>query len=366
MPKQAKEAAIAAGILKRRRKVLRRSLLSLGLAAVFLTAVILIDCFVFPLKYIWSLTVQADVSRRKEGELRVHILDAGQGDCTLIEFPDGSTMLIDGGTDELYWERSMLGYCFALGIERFDAVMLTHVHSDHAGGLDEALDCFGADTVYVPYCSDDSVNAVYAEFMQSLEKSGAEAVVSQMYQTILPKEGEYRYFGMLLAPFSPQIDESAYNAAGYPYDSEAANDASAVLYVEYAGRNILFTGDASAKVEERLVEDFIATDGAAFAVEAEMPWGRETIMPRLQQLDFLKAGHHGGSSASSAMLAGYSSPERVFFSCGAGNAYGHPSLDTIAMFEEYSPGVQFYRTDELGTIVLTIRANGEYSIEAQS
>ena len=56
----------------------------------------------------WKYYVKKpDVVKRADGELRVHFLDVGQGDCTLIELPDGKVALIDGGDSTQQTEKSL-------------------------------------------------------------------------------------------------------------------------------------------------------------------------------------------------------------------------------------------------------------------
>ncbi len=83
------------------------------------------------------------------GALVVTFLDIGQGDCTLIETPDGKAILVDGGegripdADELYpsdaGTRVVLPVLKKKGIRTLDLVIATHPHSDHIGGLLEVL-----------------------------------------------------------------------------------------------------------------------------------------------------------------------------------------------------------------------------------
>ncbi len=334
----------------------------MAMAAVFLAAAIVIDRFVFPLPYVWALTEQPELAERQAGEMRIHFLDAGQGDCTLIEFPDGKTMMIDGGDGTESGTRKILGYCFALGIKGFDYLLLTHTDSDHAGGLDDVLRCFGAKKVFVPYTEDENVNAAYASFAKALKDTGADTEISHTLQTIVSEDSDCFYYGMWLSPFSPEIDGSFYNGQDGVSDSEAVNDTSAVVYFEYAGRRLLLTGDASERVENKIVDDYKATDGVIFELEAKTDRGSVVMAPRLENLDFLKAGHHGSSSSTGEKLAQYCQPAEIFISCGAGNTYGHPNLTPITNLEGAFPDAEFYRTDEMGNILLTIERDGSYEI----
>ena len=82
------------------------------------------------------------------GNLRVCVLDVGQGDCIVVETPSGRTMVIDGGgvNDETrpedgadVGERVVVPYLHMRGINRIDLLILTHPHGDHVGGLPAVL-----------------------------------------------------------------------------------------------------------------------------------------------------------------------------------------------------------------------------------
>ena len=96
-----KSVIAAAGAVfrgEKRQKNIFRAAFVLLLAAV-IGALVCVDLFVFPLEYIWAVAYEPDISPRGEGELRVHFIGVGQGDCTLVEFPDGKTMIVDGGDE---------------------------------------------------------------------------------------------------------------------------------------------------------------------------------------------------------------------------------------------------------------------------
>lgn len=340
---------------KRKRNIFRAAC-ALVLAAV-IVALICIDLFAFPLEYFWAFAYEPAVAPRGEGELRVHFVDVGQGDCTVVEFPDGKTMIVDGGDEREETRMRVIGYCRALGIETFDAAVLTHTDSDHAGGLDDVLNCFGAKLVYSPFLDTREEGTAFAAFLGAAANAGAEVRLSQMFEAGISRTQENFYYWMMLSPFSPEIADAAAGS-----EEESTNDLSAVIYLEYAGRTLLLTGDASSAVEDRLADAYIATGGASFEREVTSPWGEVLLRPRLQELDFLKAGHHGSGNSTGEALVSLCRPQNLFISCGAGNGYGHPSLACIGNVLAASPEAEIYRTDELDSVMLTIGADGKYSV----
>lgn len=80
--------------------------------------------------------------------LRVHFIDVGQGDSTLVELPNGEKALIDGGTKSS--SESLVSYIKSLGIKKIDHVIGTHPHEDHIGGLPDVLKNFEVANVYLP------------------------------------------------------------------------------------------------------------------------------------------------------------------------------------------------------------------------
>ena len=96
----------------------------------------------------------------------------------------------------------------------------------------------------------------------------------------------------------------------------------------HGDNRFLFTGDAEAEEEEEIA------DGGS-----------------LQEVDVYKTGHHGSRTASSEKLLEAVSPEYAVISCGEGNTYGHPHAETLNSLR--AMGVQVFRTDEQGSIVLS-------------
>lgn len=323
-------------------------------AAAALIAVVLLDLFWMRLDFSAASRQTPALAARGAGEMRVHFIDVGQGDCTVIEFPDGKVMMVDGGDGSSAATGGILAYCRALGVDTFDCILLTHPDTDHAGGLAAVIENFGAERIYMPYMPGVQAQA-YRSFLDAAERSGAEIRISQLYEAVLSDEREQFYYAMILSPLSPLIESSYYTAA---------NDASAVLYVEYAGRRLLMSGDASAAVEAQLAEDFIVTGGAVFAFEAKTAWGSQLLAPDLAGIDFLKAPHHGGAGSTGEALLELCRPRMYFVSAGAGNSYFHPAHAAIGRVLAAVPEAQIYRTDELGSIMLTVSAGGEATVTA--
>ncbi len=291
-----------------------------------------------------------DVSKRKEGELRIHFLDVGQGDCALVEFPDGRTMMIDGGDGKAEHTKTILRYINALKIDTLDFLLLTHSDSDHCGGLAEIMEVKGAKTVYIPEIKDVNINREYAEFYASVAESDARIIYSERYLRIF-SEGEYPYSLVFLSPYR------AGNPGGSPYDKvnggdyteNDLNDTSAVVWLDYFGTSTLFCGDATSRIEETLIRD------------AELNFF-EDYGVRLDSTEILKVSHHGSATGTGEEFVKYLGVETAIISCGKDNLYGHPSAEVCDGLA--AAGSKVYRTDQSGNIMISVFPNGSYSATA--
>ena len=137
-----------AEIAKKRK---RRVQAAVGAAvAVAVAGLVVFSCFVPPETWKYRVS-KPKTTKRREGECRLHFLDVGQGDSTLIELPDGKTMLVDGGDADPAHTTYILRYIYSLGIKTLDYLVATHSDADHTGGLDKVTEIVGASTVYLPY-----------------------------------------------------------------------------------------------------------------------------------------------------------------------------------------------------------------------
>jgi|SRR6185437_652692 len=242
-------------------------------------------------------------------ELRVSVLDIGQGDSILLEGPTGIQMLVDGGpgrvvlgplTREMpFFDRSL------------DMVVETHPDKDHVGGLPSVFDRYRVSYFMEPGIPNDT-DAANAVIEAGRNEPGIVHVLARR--------------GMRIA-----LGGGAYADVLYPDRDPSkleTNNGSIVLHVVYGATSFMLTGDLPSENEDWL----IALDGEDGELKS----------------DVLKAGHHGSHySTDNAWLAAVH-PAMVAISAGKDNSYGHPAPDTIARIQ--NEGAEIYSTIQSGTL----------------
>lgn len=277
-----------------------------------------------------TLLPAARIAPRKEGEMRVHFLDVGEGDCTVVEFPDGDVLVVDAGEGTFEAENAVIRFLKGLHPSSV-SLLATHAALDHYGGFSELLNVFEATTVYTPPTAEPS--AAYERFLSGAESGGAEVVPLARYSVISRPSGAYC---VCVSPASS--------------GEEDGNDGSAVLFVSYGGVNLLLGADISAKQEEKLLTEYALLEGIFDSGEFRV---------RLEDTNVLKVSHHGSADASSEEWLSLLCPEAAIVTCGRGNGYSHPAAESMARLSEI--GAEIYRTDELGNITISI-LDGNFTI----
>jgi competence protein ComEC len=247
------------------------------------------------------------------GRLELHVLDVGQGDAIALRTPLRRWIVVDAGEA---WRSGDAGARLVAPFLRrrggeVAALVLTHPHRDHIGGVPSLLRLVPVAAVYdggFVYPSEG-----YEAVLTSARARGVSWRPAQAGDTLTIDGVRLR----ILGPDSL--------TARTAHD---ANDASVVVLAEFRGARILLTGDAERGEELMMVDRF----------------GDEL------RADVLKVGHHGSITSSSPVFLERVRPRLGIVSVGAGNDYGHPSAGVLAELD--ARGVHVLRTDEVGSVAV--------------
>jgi beta-lactamase superfamily II metal-dependent hydrolase len=257
-------------------------------------------------------------------EMRVAVLDIGEGDAILVISPNDWTMLVDGGNSRRDATEVILPYLWENGFDGLDVLVLTHPDADHVGGLPTVLRSITVGTVVAT--GQVHTTQVYAEFLRELQNARKE----QGTTVIQGAAG-------VEIPFDPDVELEVLGPSPEAIDYSEPNDASIVLRLTYGQVSVLLTGDAGFEQENWMVDQ-----------------GHDLYA------EILKVSHHGSRTGSSDDFLDSVEPEVALISCSADNQYGHPHDEVLDRLARH--GVEVYRTDLVGTIEVVIDG-GEYWVE---
>jgi competence protein ComEC len=269
---------------------------------------------------------------RPDGNLHVDFLDVGQGDSALLTFPDGATLLVDGGGrpgpfrqdaggdgDEERFERDTRSvgeavvseFLWHRGLDHVDYILATHADADHIDGLNDIARNFKVRAALVARTPRSD-----PEFARFSETLSAQRVPIQ----IIGGGDELRFGNVMMSVLWPP---SAQNT-----ELPSQNNDSIVLKVLLGQRSFLLTGDIEARAEEALIP-------LASALRA----------------DVVKVAHHGSKTSSTATFISAAQPGYAVISVGQTSIFGHPYPEVVKRWE--AAGAQVLRTGNSGTITFT-------------
>ena len=279
-----------------------------------------------------------------ENELVIHFLDVGQGDCIIIQLPDGKNMIIDGGNNYNAVKSHILNFLNTYNITVFDYLMLTHTDADHVGSLDDVILNTDVKRVYIPEVSTQTITTgVYSDFVTAVQNEGlAEGDI----KTTVMGDSIQSDAGYEIVFFTPLTSMHSEVKSG---NAEKINAVSPIIILYYGGKSVMFTGDATSSSEALFLE--------TIAVHS-------TLKNRNVDVDILKVAHHGSKTSSTTAFLNAVKPEISVISVGNNN-YGHPETELIERLSNYSDLI--LRTDEKGDISIKLipDSNGNAQIVLQ-
>lgn len=258
--------------------------------------------------FLFLLAVHPFPARSRD--LKMTMIDVGQGEAVLVEFPGKRRMLVDGGGhphgDFDPGENVVSPFLWRKGFRRIDILVLSHPHPDHLNGMVSV-----------------AKNFKIGEFWESFPPEGVEAY-ARLDEALVRTHRRRVFRGDTAWVGGTRIDV-LHPVDGEPASGRSENDRSIVLRISFGETAFLLTGDIERSAEEDLVESAMDLSAAV-----------------------LKSPHHGSRTSSSAAFIDRVRPAVAVISVGRNNSFGLPNTDVLETYAR--AGVQVYRTDVHGAV----------------
>ncbi len=248
-------------------------------------------------------------------DISVTYIDIGQGDSILIQ-DNGQNMLIDTGYYSAY--DSLVAELNAKNVDGIDVLVCTHPDADHIGSAGNIVSYYDVNVVYMPEFEADSKS--YGYLMDAV----------QTFETpvIHPAAGD-------LIPFGTATYEVVGPLPGTDYEDPNAH--SIIIRMTNGEDSFIFTGDATGQEMNDVLQSGLDISA-----------------------DVYKVAHHGSANegCNDPAFVQAVNPIYAVISCGYGNDYGHPHVETMQLLQNM--GCNVFRTDLQGTVTCISHGNKAY------
>ena len=269
-----------------------------------------------------------------DGRLHIDFLDVGQGDSALITFPNGETLLVDGGgkrdfnkiyvqnefedEPELFepdtqniGETVVSQFLWEKGYSQIDYILATHADADHINGLSDVAQNFkvrGAMFGRTPL-----KNAEFARLFEILQRRDIPLVKLSSGDVI-------NFDAAQIEVLYPEKDDTP--------DAISDNNHSVVLRLIYGERTFLLTGDIEKKAENDLLN-----------------------APEYVRSDVVKVAHHGSRTSSTPAFVEATRAKLVIIPVGRESPFGHPHQEVLERWT--NSGAKIVTTGMRGTVLIS-------------
>lgn len=266
---------------------------------------LLASIFVLLVVFIFQIT---------DNRTKIVFCDVGQGDAAYIRIKNQVDLLIDAGPDRKVLQ--CLGKHMPFWDREIEIAFITHRDFDHYGGFINVIDRYQID-----------------RFIAVNSKSS-----SKTYRQLEGKAKlnnipfQYNFIGDRIKVFDSSI-LFFWPPEGLKTTDD--NEYSLIFLFEEKKFKALFTGDASPKALQKLME-----------------LNSEKNLVKLKNTYILKVPHHGSSNGLTSSFLKLADPRVAVISVGLNNPYGHPRKQILDLLE--AQNIQIKRTDKNGDIVFIL------------